>query len=126
VISTEGRLLKDEHGRTLLPRGVNLGGSSKIAYCPDGAAYIREGCYDHRNVSFVGSPFPLEEADEHLAWLCSWGAGFRALARASVFSAAQEPALQVQGNAGTPTACSTEHEVPTVNAGKREALRCKC
>jgi hypothetical protein len=76
VIGTLGAWFKDEYGRTLILRGVNLGGSSKVPYCPDGATHIREGFYDHRNVSFVGRPFPLEEADEHLARLRSWGLTF--------------------------------------------------
>ena len=82
VIHIEGQWFKDECRRTLMLRGVNLGGSSKVPYtmagatgdCRGGAAsYMREGFYDHRHVSFVGRPFPLAEADEHLARLKSWG-----------------------------------------------------
>jgi hypothetical protein len=68
----EGAWFKDQDGRTLMLRGVNLGGSSKVPF-PDGATHIREGFYNHREVSFVGRPFPLEEADEHLARLRAWG-----------------------------------------------------
>jgi hypothetical protein len=76
VIHIDGPWFKDEHGRTLILRGVNLGGSSKVPFRPDGATYIREGFYDHRNVSFVGRPFPLEEADEHFRRLRAWGFSF--------------------------------------------------
>ncbi len=76
LIHTEGPWFKDEHGRTLILRGVNLGGSSKVPFRPDGATHIREGFFDHRNVSFVGRPFPLEEADEHFARLRAWGLTF--------------------------------------------------
>ena len=72
----DGTWLKDDQGRTLMLRGVNLGGSSKLPFTPDGATYRREGLYDHRNVSFVGRPFPLEEADEHFRRLRSWGLTF--------------------------------------------------
>jgi hypothetical protein len=74
-IRTEGQWFKDAHGRTLLPRGVNLGGSSKVPFAR-GATHIREGFFDHREVSFVGRPFPLEEADEHFARLREWGLTF--------------------------------------------------
>ncbi len=76
MILLDGPWFKDEHGRTLLLRGVNLGGSSKVPFHPDGATHVREGFFDHRNVSFVGRTFPLEEADEHFARLRAWGFTF--------------------------------------------------
>ncbi len=75
-IHIEGPHFKDEFGRTLMLRGVNLGGSSKVPYRPNGATHLLEGFFDHRNVSFVGRPFPLEEADEHFRRLKSWGLTF--------------------------------------------------
>ncbi len=76
MIRIKGPWFKDEHGRTLILRGVNLGGSTKVPFRPNGATHIREGFYDHRNVSFVGRPFPLEEADEHFSRLRAWGLTF--------------------------------------------------
>jgi len=72
LIKTDGIYFKDEYNRTLLLRGVNLGGSSKVPY-PNGATYIRDGFFEHREVSFVGRPFPLAESDEHFRRLKSWG-----------------------------------------------------
>jgi hypothetical protein len=63
MIHTHGPWFVDERGRTLLLRGVNLAGSSKV---PIGLpTRVRERFFDQRNVSFVGRPFPIEEADEH-------------------------------------------------------------
>lgn len=77
MIRTQGHWFKDETGRTLILRGVNLGGSTKVPFSPDGASYRREGFYENRSdVSFVGRPFPLEEADEHYARLKAWGFNF--------------------------------------------------
>ena len=72
-IHTEGPWFQDDAGRTLLLRGVNLAGSSKVPFTPNGATHLLEGFFDHRNVSFVGRPFPLEEADEHFSRLRAWG-----------------------------------------------------
>ena len=55
-----GGCLIDDRGRTLILRGVNLGGSSKIP----------------ANGSFVGRPFPESEAEAHFERLKSWGMTF--------------------------------------------------
>src|SRR5437763_16805515 len=73
MVSIEGSYFKDEHGRTLILRGVNLGGSSKVPCSPNGATPIREGFFEHRAVSFVGRPFPLGEAPENFTRLRAWG-----------------------------------------------------
>lgn len=75
-MKTEGIWFKDDEGRTLILRGVNLGGSSKVPFSPDGATFRREHFFEHRQVSFVGRPFPLREADEHLERLRGWGQTF--------------------------------------------------
>ncbi len=76
MIRITGPHFRDEYGRTLMLRGVNLGGSSKVPSRPDGATHRREGFFAHRDVSFVGRPFPLAEADEHLGRLAAWGFTF--------------------------------------------------
>ena len=80
-MSIDGTAFKDEHGRTLLLRGVNLSGASKLPKTPASVASTSTPAadstlYDHRNVSFVGRPFPLESADEHFARLRLWGLTF--------------------------------------------------
>ena len=75
-MNIDGNCFKDEYGRTLTLRGVNLGGSTKVPFSPNGATYLKEGYFDYRNLSFIGRPFHIQEADEHFSRLKAWGLTF--------------------------------------------------
>ena len=62
----DGVYIRDQDGRIVLFRGCNLGGDSKIPSSPPGNSL-------NSNVSFVGRPFPLDEADTHFSRLAGWG-----------------------------------------------------
>jgi Glycoside hydrolase family 5 C-terminal domain/Cellulase (glycosyl hydrolase family 5) len=64
-------LVDDQGGRHIL-RGVNLGGDCKVPY-PDGGTHLPSDFADHCAVSFIGRPFPLDEAEEHFERLRGWG-----------------------------------------------------
>lgn len=79
LVCTGSRWFRDKAGRRMLLRGVNLGSNTKLPTGTTGTA-LHRGQLDaggaSGSISFVGRPFPLEEADEHLGRLRSWGFTF--------------------------------------------------
>ncbi|HVT35009.1 MAG TPA: cellulase family glycosylhydrolase, partial [Nevskiaceae bacterium] len=71
-VNIRGNRFVDANGRQLILRGVNLGGDGKLPY-PDGGTDRPGDFSDHATVSFVGRPFPLAQADEHLGRIAGWG-----------------------------------------------------
>ena len=71
-----GSAIRDSQGRTLLLRGCNIGAGSKVPQEPPGASHISGSLDSPAKVSFIGRPFPLEEAAEHFERLKHWGLWF--------------------------------------------------
>ena len=67
-VTSRGTKFVDNEGRTLTLRGVNLGGA-KLPY--NFRSDQSEEAGD--DASYVGRPFPLSEAAEHLGRLRAWG-----------------------------------------------------
>ena len=74
-MTLSGGHFRDEHGRALLLRGVNLSGECKMPTRPTGWTHLPSSLdlpsdpNEPDGISFVGRPFPLEDADQHFARL---------------------------------------------------------
>jgi hypothetical protein len=75
MLDTDGRFFRTSDGRCILLRGVNLSGSAKQPYTPYLPSHESTDFYSNQ-VSFVGRPFPLNEANLHFKRLSSWGFNF--------------------------------------------------
>jgi hypothetical protein len=73
ALTLDGSSFRDRSGRAIILRGLNLGGDCKVPFTPNGHTYLPSDFSDHRTVSFIGRPAPLDEIDSHLARIAHWG-----------------------------------------------------
>lgn len=70
------RFFRDQYGRELLFHGVNVSGCSKLPSQPVAACLPDQPEFWDERVTFVGRPFPLENAAFHFRRLLHWGLSF--------------------------------------------------
>ncbi|KAE8448258.1 hypothetical protein EG329_009689 [Mollisiaceae sp. DMI_Dod_QoI] len=64
---------RDDHGRQVTLRGINVAGDAKYPSNPDQPSHIPEDFFDGDNVNFHSRPFPKEDAHLHFSRLKRWG-----------------------------------------------------
>lgn len=72
-LTIEDGLFRDEHGRQVTLRGINVAGDAKYPSSPSVPSHIPEDFFDGDNVNFHQRPFTAEEAPEHFSRLKRWG-----------------------------------------------------
>lgn len=72
-LRVDGQTFRDPENREITLRGINVAGEAKYPKNPDTPSHVPDGFFDADNVSFVGRPFPLEDADTHFSRLRHWG-----------------------------------------------------
>ncbi|RFU29116.1 hypothetical protein B7463_g7212, partial [Scytalidium lignicola] len=72
-LTIEKGRFRDEHGRQVTLRGINVAGDAKFPSSPGLPSHIPEDFFDGDNVNFHQRPFPVEDAHIHFSRLKRWG-----------------------------------------------------
>ncbi|KAJ5170115.1 Glycoside hydrolase superfamily [Penicillium coprophilum] len=71
-LHVDGQTFRDSLNREIILRGINVAGDAKYPQTPDLRSHNPQQFFD-ADVSFVGKPFSLEDADTHFRRLRQWG-----------------------------------------------------
>ncbi|KAL2262229.1 hypothetical protein VTK26DRAFT_2065 [Humicola hyalothermophila] len=72
-LTIEDGKFRDTHGRQVTLRGINVAGEAKYPSNPHQPSHVPDDFFDGDNVSFVGRPFPKDEAHLHFSRLKRFG-----------------------------------------------------
>lgn len=72
-LRVDGQTFRDPQNREVTLRGINVAGEAKYPKRPNIPSFVLDNFFDGDDVSFVGRPFPLEDAHTHFARLRKWG-----------------------------------------------------
>lgn len=64
---------KDSKNREVTLHGINVAADAKLPFTPSQPSHELKDFFEGDDVSFVGRPFPVEEAPSHFDRLKSWG-----------------------------------------------------
>ena len=69
----DGTTFRDSSNREVTLHGINVAADAKNPFTPSQPSHEPKGFFQGEDVSFVGRPFPLDDAPTHLGRLKSWG-----------------------------------------------------
>ena len=72
-LKIDGRIFRDTNDREVTLRGINVAGDAKFPAQPNLPSHSAGRFFEGDDVSYVGRPFSLEEADMHFSRLKRWG-----------------------------------------------------
>ncbi|KAI1840714.1 hypothetical protein JX266_013059 [Neoarthrinium moseri] len=72
-LTIEDGQFRDNHGRQVLLRGINVAGDAKLPSTPDVPSHIADDFFDGDNVKFHARPFRKEDAHIHFSRLKRYG-----------------------------------------------------